>query len=310
VILGSSIGEDAALVSLGDKVLVFTTDPVTGTASELGSLSIHINANDIACRGAKPRWFLCSLLLPKGFNAYDIEKIMKQVDKAARELNVSVVGGHTEITPGLKRPILVGCMIGVVPKGRCVTSHGARPDDDIIMTKTAGIEGTALLAMDFTHKLRLGANLIARARAMRHSISVVRDAILAVEVGRIHAMHDPTEGGLLQGIWEIAEASKIGFVVYESKIAIREETKRICKSLHVNPLRLMSSGCLLIAADKRKSGLIVNRLRQHGIQAGIIGVFTNLKHGRKLIRTNGSPLEIGPSERDELYRVIEKYAPN
>lgn len=308
VIMGSSIGEDAALVSLRDKVLVFTTDPVTGTASDIGFLSVHINANDIACRGARPRWFLCDLLLPESSNAPLIETIMKQVDEAARKLKVAVVGGHTEVTPDLKKPILVGCMIGVVDKRKYVTSHGAQPDDHIIMTKSAGIEGTALLAMDFAYKLRLSDKLITRARAMRHSISVVRDAMIAVETGGVHAMHDPTEGGLLQGTWEIAEASKVGFEIQESSIPIREETTQVCKSLHVNPLRLMSSGCLLIAADKRKSARIVNRLRQRHIQAQVIGKFTNARKGRRLKQMNGSTLQIDPSERDELYRVIERYA--
>jgi hydrogenase maturation factor len=307
VILGSSIGEDAALVSLHNEVLVFTTDPVTGTASEIGFLSVHINANDIACRGARPRWFLCDLLLPEGSDARLVETIMKQVDRTAKSLGVAVVGGHTEVTPSLKNPILVGYMVGTVDKDGYVTSHGARPGHEIIMTKTAGIEGTALLAMDFTQRLQLNAKLVATARAMRNSISVVRDAMIALKVGGVTAMHDPTEGGLLQGLWEVAEASKVGFVVYQSRIPIRNETICICNSLNIDPLRLMSSGCLLIAAEKPKSMLIVNRLRRYGIQAAIIGSFTDRGRGRKLIMRDGARLEIGANERDELYKVIEGY---
>jgi len=305
VILGSSIGEDAALISFGNKVLVFTTDPVTGTASDIGWLSVHINANDVACRGARPRWFLCDLLLPERSNATTVELIMKRVDAAARELGVAVVGGHTEVTPGLKRPIVVGYMVGVVGKEKFVTSSGARPNQDLILTKSVGIEGTALLAMDFPRRLKGDDKLLARARSMRHSISIVEDAMIAVGVGGVHAMHDPTEGGVLQGIWEIAEASNLGFVVDESKITIRNETKLICAMLHVDPLRLMSSGCLLIAADNRKSSRIVRRLEQRGIEAQIIGRFTDRKKGRKLVRLDGSTTEIRASERDELYRVIE-----
>lgn len=307
VILGSSIGEDAALISFQGKVLVFTTDPVTGTASDIGWLSVHINANDIACRGARPRWFLCDLLLPEKSNEYTVQLIMKRVDTAAKELGVAVVGGHTEVTPGLKKPIVVGYMVGVVEKEKFVTSSGARPNHELIMTKSAGIEGTAVLAMDFSGKLKADNNLLARARNMRHSISIVEDAMVSVGVGGVHAMHDPTEGGVLQGIWEIAEASKVGFVVNESRIAIRNETKRICAILHVDPLRLMSSGCLLIAADNRKSSHIVHRLRQRGIEAEVIGKFTDRKKGRKLVRTNGSAIEITAYERDELYRVIETH---
>jgi hydrogenase maturation factor len=142
---------------------------------------------------------------------------------------------------------------------------------------------------------------------MRHSISIVEDAMIAVGVGGISAMHDPTEGGVLQATWEIAEASKVGFIVDEAKIRVRDETKVICAMLHVDPLRLMSSGCLLIAADSRKSDRIVRRLEQRGIGAQIIGKFTERKKGRKLLRLNGSTIEIRASERDELYRVIETH---
>jgi len=306
VILGSRIGEDAALISYRGKVLVFTTDPVTGTASDIGWLSVHINANDVACRGARPRWFLCDLLLPEKSDARTVESVMKRVDAAAKELNVAVVGGHTEVTPGLVKPILVGYMVGVVDRGKYVTSSGARPNQDLILTKSAGIEGTALLAMDFTSRLKVDERLLARARSMRHSVSIVEDAMVAVGVGGVSAMHDPTEGGVLQAIWEIAEASRVGFVVDESKIAIRDETKVICAMLHVNPLRLMSSGCLLIAADARKSVRIVRRLEERGISAQIIGRFTERRKGRKLVRSDGSTMEIRASERDELYRVIER----
>ncbi len=309
VILGSTVGEDAALVSLGKNVLVLTTDPVTGTESDIGWLAVHINANDVACRGARPRWFLCDLLLPERSNVTLVDKIMKQIDKAAKQVGVAVVGGHSEVTPGLNRPIVVGYMVGVVPRNRFVTSNGARPGDHIIMTKTVGIEGTSVLAADFAHKLRpkVGSKLVRQARYLRSLISVVDDALTAVRGGGVRAMHDPTEGGLLQGMWELAEASGVGFLINESRIPIRPETKQICSALRVNPLRLMSSGCLLIAADKRKSNLILRRLRTNGIHASVIGTITERRSGRKLVALNGKAREIGASERDELYRVIESY---
>lgn len=309
VIMGSSVGEDAALVSLGKNVLVLTTDPVTSTSSDIGWLAVHVNANDVACRGAKPRWFLCDLLLPERSNAALVNRIMRQVDKAAKQVGVAVVGGHTEVTPDLKRPIVVGYMVGVIPRNRFVTSNGARPGNQLIMTKTAGIEGTAVLASDFPHKLRpkIGGKLLGRAKSLRSLISVVDDALIAVQAGGVRAMHDPTEGGLLQGVWELAEASGVGFLIHESRIAIRPETKEICSALKVDPLRLMSSGCLLIAADKRKSRLILRRLRANEIPARIIGIMTQRRLGRKLIALNGKTREIDSSERDELYRVIESY---
>jgi hydrogenase maturation factor len=309
VILGSSVGEDAALVSLGRDVLVLTTDPVTGTTSDVGWLAVHVNANDVACRGARPRWFLCDLLLPERSSAVLVDTIMKQIDAAARGMGVAVVGGHTEVTPGLKRPIVVGYMVGLVSKRRFVTSHGARPGDKIIMTKTVGIEGTAVLAADFAHRLRgkIGVRELRRAKGFRSLISVVDDALTAVDAGGVRAMHDPTEGGLLQGVWELAEASKIGVVVYESRVAIRPETSHVCSAVRVDPLRLMSSGCLLIVADKGKSNGILRKLRRRGIEANIIGAVTPRNEGRKLVRVDGRVVRIRPSERDELYRVIELY---
>ncbi len=309
VILGSSIGEDAALVSLGRKILVLKTDPVTGASFDMGWLAVHINANDIACRGAKPKWFLCDLLLPEKADSALVDKIMRQVDKAAKQLSVSIVGGHTEVTPGLRRPIVVGYMVGIVENGKFVTSSHARPDDHLIMTKSAGLEGTAVLASDYGQKIRkeVGADLVARASALVRKISVVDDALTAVKMGGVRAMHDPTEGGLLQGIWELAEASKVGFLTYESMIPILPETKRICSIFGVNPLRLMSSGCLLIAADRRKSNKIVQRLSGKGIPAQIIGRFTPRRGGRILVREDGVKVKIGPQEHDELYRIMESH---
>jgi hydrogenase maturation factor len=313
VLLGSSLGEDAALVRLDKRVIVLKTDPVTATTSDAGWLSVHLNANDIACRGAKPRWFLCDLLMPEHTSIKMIEGIMQQIDQAARRLHVAIVGGHTEVTPYLRRPIVVGYMVGLLnPRQKAITSSGAMPGDDIIMTKTAGIEGTTLLAMDFADKLRRAGigKQIERARSMRHSISIVNDAMTAVRAGGVHAMHDPTEGGLLQGVWEIGEASKVGFTLHESRISITSVTEKICTALRVDPLRLMSSGCLLIAADKRKSSRMLHLLRKQGIQANVIGEFTKNEENRRLVKSDGTRLAIGPSERDELYRVIETHSSN
>ena len=268
-----------------------------------------MNANDVACRGARPRWFLCDLLLPERSNATLVDRIMRQVDSAARGIRVALVGGHTEVTPGLKRPIVVGYMVGVVSRGEYITSHAARPGDRIIMTKTVGIEGTAVLATDFAHRLRekIGAGPVKRAENLKSLISVVNDASIAVEAGGVRAMHDPTEGGLLQGVWELAEASNAGLRIRESDIAIRPETRQVCSALRVDPLRLMSSGCLLIAADRRKTDRILHKLRKHGVPANVIGVVTRRSAGRKLVTVDGTVKEIQPSERDELYRVIESY---
>jgi len=311
VILGSSIGEDAALIALNRTVLVLKTDPVTGTSADIGWWAVHINANDVASRGARPRWFLCDLLLPDGTSPAAVDRIMSQVGKAARQVGAAVVGGHTEVTPTLRRPIIVGYMVGLVSRRGYVTSSGARAGDRVIMTKTAGIEGTAVLASDFASKLhgKIPQRTLIRAQRMSRQLSVVKDATIALRTGGVRAMHDPTEGGLLQGLWELAEASSVGFHVHESAIPISPETERICSILKVNPLRLLSSGCLLIAAERQRSKKIVNSLKKNRISASIIGAFTDRRRGRRLVRLSGKELEIGPLERDELYRIIEKHRP-
>jgi hydrogenase maturation factor len=199
-------------------------------------------------------------------------------------------------------------MVGLVDRRRYVTSSHARPGDHLIMTKSAGIEGTAVLASDYTQEIskKIGERAVARASKLSRSISVVDDALTAVKAGGVHAMHDPTEGGLLQGIWELAEASKVGFSIYESVIPVLAETRQICTLFKLNPLRLMGSGCLLIAADRQKSSLIVRHLRRKKIPAQIIGRFTSRRMGRKLVRDDGTSVEINAQERDELYKVIER----
>jgi len=309
VMMGSSVGEDAALISHRKDVLVLTTDPVTGASSDIGWVCVHVNANDIACRGAIPRWFLCDILLPEGAGVRTLNLIMSQINSAAREVSVAIVGGHTEVTPGLDRPIIVGYMMGLAKRGKFVTSSGARPGDTIVMTKTVGIEGTAVLAADFGGKLKskIGARSLGLARGLRRSISVVEDARLAVMSGGVRAMHDPTEGGLLQGVWELAEASKVGFRIYASHIPIRPETEKVCAVFKLDPLRLMSSGCLLLAVRRRMADRIVRKLSRNGIAASAIGTVTSRRMGRKLVGLDGSEREIGPSERDEIYKVLESH---
>lgn len=308
LLLGPALGEDAAIVRIRGKLLVLTTDPITGAQENAGWLSVHVNANDVATRGAKPVWFLCCLLLPERSDARLLEGIMDQVDEAAREISVTVAGGHSEITPGLNRPIIVGSMIGEVMSGKYVTTSGARPGDRVILTKTAGLEGTAVLASDLEGRLTgsLGADIVRRAKVFSRRISVVKDAMIATGTGGVHAMHDPTEGGIICGLWELAEASRTGMVVEESKITIAPETEAVCRVLGINPLRVLSSGALLIAARPRNADRIVKSLTQHGVDACVIGEMTRFEKGRALIKRDGSQVKLEPPPRDELYKVLDE----
>jgi thiamin-phosphate kinase len=309
---GPAIGEDAAIIEMGEKVLVLATDPITAAVQNIGWLSVHINANDVATCGAKPLWFLNSILLPTQANEELLEIIMRQIDKAAHELNVSVIGGHSEVTPGLNHPIITGFMIGEAAKDEYVTSSGAKPGDKIILTKQAGIEGTAILATDLAHilKNKLSITSFEKARGLINEISIVREAMLAVEVGGIHAMHDPTEGGVINGLWELAEASHVGITVYEKNIPISFETKTICTVLNIDPLKMLGSGALLIVTQLNKVNAVKSSLRKEGILASVIGEITSLENGRKLIKPDGTQIELIPPEQDHVYKVLDEFIIN
>jgi len=308
LILGPALGEDAAIVRIQGKMMVLTNDPITGASENAGWLSVHVNANDVATRGAKPVWFLCCLLLPEGSDPNLLEQIMSQVDEAAREISVTVAGGHSEVTMGLDRPIIVGSMIGEITSGTYVTTSGARPGDRVILTKTVGIEGTSILAHDLSSRLTgsVDESILQRAKAFSRRISVVKDATIAKRAGGVTAMHDPTEGGIMCALWELAEASKTGITVDETRIPIAPETEAICRTLGVDPYRVLSSGALLISAKPRDAGRIVKSLRRHGIDACVIGEMMPFKAGRIIIKKDGTRMRIESPGRDEIYRVLDE----
>jgi len=310
VLLGPGIGEDAAVVELEHKIIVIAADPITGAIEDIGWLSVHVNANDIACHGAKPTWFLSIILLPENSDEKTLEKIVLQMDKAAKELGIAIVGGHTEVTPGLKRPIVAGFMIGEVEKDNFIKSSGAIPGDKIILTKGVAIEGTATIATEREKELShlLDKNLIEKAKQYKWKISVVKDALTAAEVGGVTAMHDPTEGGVLGGLHEIADASKTGFAVQEEKIRkmISEETRKICELLKIDPLRLIGSGALLITAKPEKSQQIVEALNSKGIPAEVIGHILDNPKRRIFFRKDGKTKRAQRPLQDALWEALSK----
>jgi len=310
VILGPKIGEDAAIIKIGSKVIIISTDPITGATKNIGWLSVHINANDVASYGIKPSWYLCSILLPENSTKKLIKEIMNEIDQACRELKVSVIGGHSEISPQLNRPIVIGTMLGETDYGKYVTSSGAKNGDKIMITKSVGLEGTAILASEFERKLnrKIDNKLLKRAKKLLKSISIVKDALTAMKAGGVTAMHDPTEGGLMNGLWEIAEASDVGLQVYESEIPIAMETKEICQVFGIDYLRLMSSGALLITSRSQKSEKILSLLKRNKIQASIIGEINTKKAGRFLMKEDGKKVKIRSQAQDELYKAIRDFA--
>ncbi|AFL96141.1 hydrogenase expression/formation protein HypE 3 [Thermococcus cleftensis] len=304
VLVSSGPGIDAAAIEFGDRVLVASTDPITGAEKGIGFYAVHVNANDVATFGARPRWFLVSILLPENSDEGLLERIMEELHGSALKLGVAIVGGHTEVTPGLDRPIVVGTMLGEVEREKLVTSNGARAGDAIILTKWAGLEGTAIIASERGEELEgvLGREIVERARSFIEMISVVEDALTANSVG-VHAMHDPTEGGVTNGLHEMADAAGLGFRVYRGRIPIRGETLEICRFYNLDPLALISSGALLIAAPREKAGEILAALAKKGINASVIGEFLD-DAGTRVIVENGTERPLERPESDELWKVV------
>jgi hydrogenase expression/formation protein HypE len=308
VVLSPSIGEDAAIVQAGNEVLAISSDPITGAEEWLGWLAVHVSANDVATRGVQPRWFNSIILLPRTSTTELIEKICTQMDKAARQLNVAITGGHCEITPGIDHPIVTGCAIGVAEDGKYVSSSGARVGDCIILTKGTGIEGTAILASDRRTELLevFDKNFVNKAENFFEKISVVKDAITAFRIGGVSAMHDPTEGGVAGGLHELADAANVGFQVYEKEILVPEETRKICAHFEVDPLQLISSGSLLIVAEDEKTDEIISSLSRNGVQASIIGEVIEPALGRNLVTKAGEKTELVRPVSDHLWTALAK----
>jgi len=307
VIVGPKIGEDAAVIDFRDRVLVVHSDPITGAVENIGWLAVNVCANDIATRGVRPLWVLIVMLLPQNIDAVQLKQIADQIDEAAKELGIAVVGGHSEVTPGIHRPILVATTIGEAEKARFVSSSGARAGDRIIVTKGAAIEGTAILSTEFAEFLqtRVDRIVVQRAQKFIKMISVVKDALTAVEVGGVHAMHDATEGGIAGGLQEIAWASNVGIVAHEEKIPIYEETRTICQALNIDPLKTIGSGALIISAHPEKAEKIVATLQRGGIQASIIGQIVEKDRGSYLFRTDGTKLDLSKPIKEELWSALE-----
>ena len=307
VALGPAAGIDGAVINVGSKSLIVSMDPITGALERIGWLAVNINANDIATFGVEPAFFLSCVLLPENADRQIVETISTQMDKAARKLGIAIVGGHCEVTPGLANPIVVGCAMGLTKKGNYVTAGGAKLGDKLILTKSVGIEGTAILAADREKQLKkaLKPTMLRNAKKFYEDISVVKEAVAAFRTGAVHAMHDPTEGGLAGGIHEMADASNLGVKIIEEKIRIAPETVRICDFFQIDPLQLIASGSLLIAAKRNSADKVVKVLEKNEISAAVIGEFTSSPEKRFIIRKRGRLEKLVRPVSDHLWMALE-----
>jgi len=308
VVLGPSAGIDGAIINVGDKSLVVSMDPITGAIEQIGWLAVNVNANDVATFGVEPAFFSSCILLQENADRKTVETICVQMDRAAKDLGMAIVGGHCEVTPGLTSPIVVGCVMGLTEKGNYVTAGGAKLGDMLILTKSAGIEGTAILASDREQQLKrvMSTTMLRQAKNFYDQVSVVKDAITAYEIGGVNAMHDPTEGGIAGGIHEMTDASNLGVKVFEEKIPVQPQTTKICEFFRVDPLQLISSGALLISAKREYAGKISERLRQSRINASIIGEFLENPHDRLIVTKNGKTQALPRPLSDHLWLALTK----
>jgi hydrogenase expression/formation protein HypE len=310
VVVGPRPGVDAAVLDMGDRYLIATTDPITFVAERIGWYAVHVNANDVAVMGGTPRWLLATLLLPPGCTPTLPEAIQEQMLAACAELGISLIGGHTEVTAGLDRPIVIGTMLGEVDKGRLVLP-AARPGDRLILTKGIAIEGTAALAVEAADALRargMDQAVLARAAALleRPGISVVADARALCAAVRPRAMHDPTEGGLATALRELAQACGVGVRVELERIPVLPETRAVCAALGLEPMGLLASGALIAAVAPEDEGTALGALAAAGVPAAVIGAVTPPDEGLMLVR-GGVATSLPAFARDELARYLAEH---
>jgi hydrogenase maturation factor len=276
VIAGPAVGWDAAVLDFGEKYLVAKTDPITHATDEIGWFAVHINANDIACLGGTPRWFMASLLLPEESTDEALaERIFADIRRGCAEIGVTLVGGHTEITFGLPRPVVAGAMLGEVEREKLITPKGARTGDALVLTKGVPLEGVAIMARERREDLArvFGEEEVDDAAGFLYNpgISVVRDAQIACDAVTVHAMHDPTEGGLATAVNELAQATGLGACIDRDKIPILEEGRRFCDLLGLDPLGTFASGALLLCVNPSDGEALLAAFRAAGIPAEVIG---------------------------------------
>lgn len=299
--LGPSVGEDACAIDVPAGTLVAATDPITLTGSGVGAHAVLVNANDVAVMGVRPRWFLAAVLLPEGSAADDVRELFEAMRQALAPLGAALVGGHTEVTPAVVQPVVVGQMLGLCESGRIVPTGGARPGDAIVQAGPAPVEGAAVLAREAADRLAsLDLPTLVRAgRALEEpGISVVEAALLCTEHGAT-ALHDPTEGGLAAGLCELAEASGVRLRIDPERVLWFEPGRAVCRALGADPWGTIASGTLLAAFPPERAASACAALEKGGTPAAVLG---EAEAGSGVCLSDGSPL-VAPA-RDEVARVL------
>lgn len=304
IITGAAVGEDNALVDFGDEVAILSTDPITGAINDIGKLAVQISCNDISTSGGEPIGLLITILAPGDTEYEDIERIMKDAGDTAAKLDVEIMGGHTEITDAVNKVVISTTAIGKINKKNLQKIKDIKVGDKVLMTKLAGLEGTSILLNDFESYFQdeMTQEMIIEGKDYGKMISVLKEGKIGGEIG-INYMHDITEGGVLGAVWEAYKAIDKGILIREDLIPLSGVTKKLSQSLDIDPLRLISSGSMLIIGDDSQIDRLIKRLNKEGIQGHIIGEV--VEEGVS-IENKGQIKTIEPPTADELYRAIEK----
>ena len=308
VVVGPRVGEDTAVLQTSGSLLVAKSDPVTFATDQIGWYAVQVNANDVACTGGTPKWFLATLLVPERFTEDEAEAVFDQITEACRSIDVSLVGGHSEVTYGIDRPIIMGTMLGEVEQDKLILTGGAQEGDSIVVTKGIAIEGTALLAREKASQLLqagMSQEEIDKAASLLSvpGISVLHDARVACASSQVHSMHDVTEGGLVTGLREVAKASGLGLAIEESSVPILSECQEVCEALGLDPLGLLASGALLITLPTADVPELLTSLEGEGINGFEIGTMIEAAEGLQMVEFHGeTPLP--EFSRDELARYM------
>jgi hydrogenase expression/formation protein HypE len=309
VVVGPKVGEDAAVIDLGDRYLVATSDPITFATDDIARYAVQVNANDVAVRGARPRWFLATLLLPEGRTTDDsVERLFAELHAACDELDVALVGGHTEVAHGLDRVVIAGTMLGEVAKDKLVTTGGARVGDAVVLTKGVPLEGAAIIAREKEAELLargVRPAVVRRAKAFLRTpgLSVLPEAEIACELAAVHAMHDPTEGGVATALHELADAAGVGLRIDRDRLTILPEGRELCAAFGLDPLGTIASGALLMTLAPADASIVIHALARESIDSHFIGQVVPREQGVVLVQ--GSRQEPMPVfARDEIAKLF------
>ena len=310
VLVGPGVGGDAAAIDLGGTTLVVKSDPITFASESPAEYLVDVNANDLACLGATPRWMMVTALLPVGTSEDGVEAHFRELSDACVERSVSLVGGHTEITSAVGRPVLVGVLLGEVRRGALLRPGGARPGDVLLLTKALALEGTALVARELGNRLlgEVGPGVVERAATFLADpgFSVVPEAMAVLDAGGVTALHDPTEGGLVTGVRELGLAAGCGVTVNREAVPVLPETAAIAAALGLDPLGMLASGSLLVAAEARSVDGLVAACDAIGVRATRIGEVAD-RGGRFTLRFGPDEQELPVYESDEVTRVLSGF---